>query len=72
MERSYAEVLRVPLRVRLAVGPSWGELRDLALPSSGGAEREAVDDELQRVGCSLQDASCAPSCVEGCGGGCLV
>ncbi|KAL4426098.1 hypothetical protein ABPG77_002684 [Micractinium sp. CCAP 211/92] len=72
MERSYAEVLRVPLRVRLAVGPSWGELRDLALPSSGGAEREAVEDELQRVGCSLQNASCAPSCAEGCRGGCLV
>lgn len=32
MEGAAATALRVPLRVRLAAGPSWGQLQELSLP----------------------------------------
>lgn len=50
MEGSYANVLRVPLRVRLAAGPSWGELRDLELPTRGEGEGAAAAAEAEHDG----------------------
>ncbi|PSC72337.1 helicase and polymerase-containing TEBICHI, partial [Micractinium conductrix] len=50
MENSWHEPLRVPLRVRLAVGPSWGELRALGgqalFQAALGRDPSSVGHEL--------------------------